>query len=174
MWVGAAASAIGTARKGAAEKQAQNEAANSLDYQAAVERDNALAEAQAVRRQGRRDLGTTVATIGASGIKIGDGSAGDAERQVMQDSETDAAMAILNGERAARGLNSQAGSRRRAGREAQLAGNISAVGSLLSRGASSFSSGASSFNLGSSGYSYTGDTSGFNFSANGSSVLARR
>lgn len=176
LWVAGAVAAVGAVRKGAAERDAQKDAATSLDYQAAVERDNAQAEAQQIRQQGERDRGSTVANIAASGVKLGTGSANDAERMVLQNSETDAAMAILNGERAARGLNSQAVTRRRAGREAMTAGYISAVGSLLSRGASgmSGSSGSNSFTMYPGNYSYSGDGAGFNFSASGSAIRARR
>jgi hypothetical protein len=136
-----AATVIGGVRKINAEKTANNEAAASLDYQAAVDRDNALAEAQQIRRVGRRNLGSTLAAIGASGVKIGEGSAADAERLVMQDTETDAAMAILNGERAARGLNSKAFTRRRAAREAVESGVIQIGSSLMSRGSGFMSAG---------------------------------
>lgn len=139
--IGMGISAAASIRKGNAEKNAQDEAAASLNYQAAVERDNAQAEAQAIRRDGRRNVGTTIASIAASGVKVGQGSAADAERQVLQDTETDASMAILNGERRARGLDTQAVSRRRAGRDARASGYVGAATSLLSRGASMYSYG---------------------------------
>lgn len=140
-FVMAAATVVGGMRKMNAEKTANREAADSLDYQAAVDRDNALAEAQNIRRVGRRNVGTTLANIAASGVKIGQGSAADAERQVLQDTETDASMAILNGERAARGLNSQAFTRRRAANEAGMTAAINIGTSLLSRGSSFMAAG---------------------------------
>jgi hypothetical protein len=121
----------------AAQRQANAEAAG-LEYQAAIEQDNALAQAQQIRRQGVRDRGQTVAAVAASGVKIGEGSALDAEREVMQDAEADAYMAILNGDNAARGLRADAQNRRRAGRDAKRASYLSAVGTLLSRGAQGY------------------------------------
>lgn len=118
----------------AAQRQADQDAAR-MEYQAAIEQDNALATADQIRRQGVRDRGQTVATIAASGVKIGEGSALDAEREVMQDAEADAYMAILNGGRAAQGLRSDAAATRRAGRQAKRAANIAAASTLLSAGA---------------------------------------
>jgi hypothetical protein len=78
--------------------------------------------------------GETLAAVAASGVKIGEGSALDAERQVMQDFETDAAIAILSGDRSASVSMANATSRRRSGRDAQRAGYINAGTSLLSAG----------------------------------------
>jgi hypothetical protein len=117
----------------AQRKQANADAAQS-DYQAAVERSNAQAEATIIRRQGQRQRGETLSSIVASGVKVGQGSALDAERQVMQDASHDEYMALLTGERRAAGLNQEASMRRRAGRDAQRAGQIGAFTSLLSAG----------------------------------------
>lgn len=117
----------------AARKQA-NAAAAESDYQAAVERSNAQAEASIIRRQGQRQRGETLASIVASGVKVGNGSALDAERQVMQDSAHDEYMAILTGERRATQFGREADMQRRAGRDAQRAGQIGAFTSLLSAG----------------------------------------
>lgn len=125
----------GSINQGKAVQRSANEQAAQLEYQAAVDQDNAMAEAGLIRRAGRADRGRTLTALAASGVEIGEGSALDAERQVMEDSETDAAIAILNGQRAARGAQSQAESSRRAGRDARRAGNINAFGSLLSAGA---------------------------------------
>lgn len=125
---------VGQVKQGrAAQRQADQDAAR-MEYQAAIEQDNAIATSEQIRRQGVRDRGQTVAAIGASGVKIGDGSALDAEREVMTDAETDAYLAILNGDRAARGLRSDAAATRRAGREARRASQIGAFSSLLSAG----------------------------------------
>ena len=52
----------------------------------------------------------------------------------MEDSETDAALAILNGKREARGLQQAASSARRSGRDARRAANYASFGTLLSAG----------------------------------------
>lgn len=125
----------GQLQQGRAAQRAANESAAQDEYSALVEQDNALAQAQQIRRQGTTARGQTLAAAAASGVKIGQGSTLDAERQVMQDYETDASMALLTGKRAATGLRAQAELTRRAGRNARAASNISAFGTLLSSGA---------------------------------------
>lgn len=125
----------GQLQQGRAAQRQANEDAARMEYQALVEQDSALAQAQQIRRQGESSRGQTLAAVAASGVKIGQGSALDAERQVMTDAETDAYLAILNGDRAARGLRSDAAATRRAGRDARNASQIGAVTSLLSAGA---------------------------------------
>lgn len=121
--------------QGITAKSNANLQAGDMEYQAAVERDNAQQAAAAARRQGQRDRGSTVAAVAASGVKIGEGSAGDAERQVVQDANTDERLAILRGDQTSRQLNARAQITRRAGRDALRAGYIGAATSLLSAGA---------------------------------------
>jgi len=116
-----------------AEANARLEAAD-MDYQAAMERDNAALMARTYRREGRAARGQVLAAVAASGVKIGEGSALDAEREVMTDSETDAELAILRGEQVGRNLNARAQITRIAGRQARRAANLQAFGTLLSAG----------------------------------------
>lgn len=117
----------GITAKGNANLQAAD-----LEHQAAVERDNALAQAEAIRRDGQRARGETVTAIAASGVQLGEGSAADAERQVMQDANTDERLALLRGEQTARQLTARAQITRRAGRDAMRAGWLGAGTSLMS------------------------------------------
>lgn len=135
MLAGTTVSVAGQLQQGRAAKRAADADAARMDYQALIEQDNALATAQQIRREGVRERGQTLGAIAASGVEVGQGSALDAEREVMTDAETDAYLAILNGERAAQGLRSDAQSTRRAGRDARRAANVAAVGTLLSAGA---------------------------------------
>lgn len=168
MAVGTGMAVAGQLGQGDAAAAAANAQADSLDYQAAVERDNAQVEASRIRRAGRRARGEVLAGVAASGIRVGEGSALDVEREVMTDYETDAAMAILNGERAARGLSIDATMTRRAGRNARRASQIGAFTSLLGAGAQAASMGM----FGS--YNYNGDASGLTHSRSGADILARR
>lgn len=138
----AGAQAVGSITQGRAAKSQAYAEAGQLDYQAAVERDNAAAEAAVIRRMGERQRGETLAGAVASGIKIGEGSALDAERQVMQDSAVDAQLAILTGDRNARSLQASASQRRAAGRAARDAGYLQGFTSLLSAGSRGYFSGA--------------------------------
>lgn len=154
----------GITAKGNANLQAAD-----MEYQAAVERDNAQQQATAIRRQGERDRGTTVTNIAASGVKIGDGSAADAERQVLQDAMTDERLAILRGDQTDRQLKARAAITRRAGRDALRAGYMGAATSLMSTYAT-----YSAFSGAGGQYNYNGDASGARFSATGADVMARR
>lgn len=132
---GAGLQVAGQVSQGRAAQRQANAAATEDEYQAAVERSNALAEAATIRRAGARQRGETLAGIASSGVKIGEGSALDAERQVMEDVERDAYMTILTGERRGSAFEREAANKRRAGRDARRAANIGAFSSLLSAGA---------------------------------------
>lgn len=147
----------------AAQRQANDDAAR-LDYQAQIEQANALNHAQLIRRQGVSDRARSVAGAAASGVVVGQGSAGDAERQVMQDAEADAYMAILNGDNAAKGLRADAESRRRAGRDAKRASQIGAFSTLLSRGAQGLKAKFDGLDL--MGPNGTNDRGAFSFGSN--------
>ena len=134
MAVGAGVQAASSIRQGNAARQSAEDQAGWDEYQAKVSRAEAEAQASRIRRAGRVARGETLAAVAASGVKIGEGSALDAERQVMQDFETDAAIAILSGDRSASVSMANATSRRRSGRDAQRAGYINAGTSLLSAG----------------------------------------
>jgi hypothetical protein len=124
----------GSISQGNASRRAAEEQAGWDEYQAKVSRAEAEAQASRIRRAGRVARGETLSALVASGVKVGEGTALEAERQVMTDYETDAAMAILSGERAAVSSEVQASTRRKAGRDAQRAGYINAGTSLLSAG----------------------------------------
>lgn len=152
--VSAAATVAGKVQESRAQQRAANDNAADLEYQAAVDRDNAQAQARSIRRAGERDRGQALAGIAASGIKVGQGSALDVEREIMTDTETDARMAILNGERQARGATIQADNTRRAGRDARRAGYFGAATSLLSAGSGAYRQGM--FGPANSGYDVRG------------------
>ena len=134
--VGAGLNVVGQVGQGrAADRQARGAAAES-EYQAALALDDAQAEAANIRRAGARQRGETLAGIAASGVKIGEGSAGDAERQVMEQAARDEYMTILTGDRQASAYRRQAANQRAAGRDARRAANIGAFSSLLSAGGS--------------------------------------
>jgi hypothetical protein len=117
-----------------AGKFAQGQAnlqASQEDYQATVERENALATARIIRRAGERQAGQANAGYAASGVVVGQGSAGDVERQITEGYEHDAYQAILEGNRRARGLETDAELTRIQGRMQRTAGYVNAVGTVL-------------------------------------------
>lgn len=119
----------------AANINAQTEG-DQLDWQASNSEADGQMQARRIRRAGAAARGETLAAVAASGVKVGEGSALDAERQVMEDYATDEYMAILNGKLRGAGLRLSANNARRAGRDAARAGKINAFTSLMASGAS--------------------------------------
>lgn len=114
---------------GAADMQA-----GQAERQAKVERETALKTAALIRRGGARQVGAATAAYAGAGVKVGEGSAGEVERQITQDYEHDAFQAILDGDRRGRGLETDATLTRIDGSMRQTAGMVSAAGTLLSTG----------------------------------------
>lgn len=65
-------------------------------------------QAALIRRAGRRVVGSQRTDYAASGVQIGEGSAGQVERETVVDTEHDAFQAILGGQRQALALRTQA------------------------------------------------------------------
>jgi len=126
--------ALGQYQQGQAAKAQANYQAGQQDYQAKVEQDDALATAEMIRKAGRRQVGEANAAFAASGVKVGEGSAGEVDREIYQGSEHDAFMSILTGDRRARGLREEADLTRAAGKNAARAGVINAFGTVLGGG----------------------------------------
>jgi len=108
-----------------------------LEFQGRQATDEAQGEASRIRRAGREARGSTVAALAASGVKVGEGFALEAERQVMTDYAQDEYLAILTGTRQKRAADMEAGNARRAGREAKRASQMQAATTLLGAGAQS-------------------------------------
>jgi hypothetical protein len=132
--VSAGMQAYGTLQQGKAAQGQANQAAQQDELSAYYEREAADAEAANIRKVGRIQRGETLAATAASGVKIGEGSALDAEREVLQNSEHDATMALLTGARRSTALKDQAALTRKAGRRARAAAGITAATSLLQSG----------------------------------------
>jgi len=129
-----ATSAFNQVQAGRYAKGQANLLATQDDWQARIAQRDALATAEVIRRAGRRQVGQVVAGYAGAGVKVGEGSAAEAERQVTQDYQHDAFQAILQGDRRALGFQTEAQMARAQGRAAQTAGWVSAGGSLLSAG----------------------------------------
>ena len=119
---------------GNAAKSQANYQASQEEYQARVTQDDALAQADVIRKVARRSRSEAQAAYAGAGVVVGEGSAAEVDRQILQDSEHDAYTSILNGQRRARGLQQDAVMTRAAGRNAQRAGTIGALGSVLQGG----------------------------------------
>lgn len=133
--------ALGQVTQGRVANTNAGAEADMLDFQGRQAMDDAQGEAQRIRRAGREARGETLAAISASGVKVGEGSALEAERQVMTDYTQDEYLAILTGQRQQRAANLEAGNVRRAGREARRASKTQAAVTLLGTGAQSMRAG---------------------------------
>jgi hypothetical protein len=123
--------AFGQVQQGRIAKAQAGMQAASLDYQAKGEMDAATKYAEVIRRAGRKQIGATVAAYAGAGVKVGEGSAGEVEGQVQKDVEHDAFQALLDGGRRASGLRTDATMLRIQGKNAERAGVVNAVGSVL-------------------------------------------
>ena len=106
--------------------------ADELDRQAAGERDTGVAQAERILRAAKRERGAARAATAASGAAINEFSL-IAEDEIQRGAESDAAMAILTGNRRARSLGRSADSLRDAGGNA-LAGSILSASADAYRG----------------------------------------
>lgn len=123
--------AFGAVQQGRAANSAAKAQAEDLERQASAERFMAERDAAMVRREGAAARGRTLGALGASGVKVGEGSALDVERQVMEDYARDEYIQILNGEIRGRAMELEASNTRRAGRDARRAAFMQAGTSLL-------------------------------------------
>ena len=134
LMVSAGGQAGGQVLAGESQYQSSKAEARMLESTAAATRDAGQQTARKIRQRGEQTRGAAVATFGASGVKIGEGSALDAERYIAQGYEEDAAMTILNASRQAVQYENQASVARSNGRAARLAGFMRGANSLLSAG----------------------------------------
>lgn len=172
-WVNVGVTAFNTfsqiQQAGFQEKQTALQA-SQLEYKAKQERQTAETMASLIRKAGRRQVGQTLTAYAGAGVKVGDGSALEAERQINQNVETDAFQTLLMGERAAAGLELDAKLMKinasLAKKSSYVLAGSNAAQSMMSRGGSGWKTGSQ--------YNYNGDSSGGMFSSSGASILARR
>lgn len=112
-------------------KSAANVNAGQADYQAQVEESNAYKTAQLIRKAGRRAVGQANAGYAASGVVVGEGSAGETEAAIIRGSESDAYQALLEGGSRARALRTDATLMRISGKQAESASYVNAITSAL-------------------------------------------
>jgi hypothetical protein len=123
---------------GANQKALADTQAAQLVYTGSVAQSDALVQAQLIRKQAGRDIGTANTVAAASGVVVDEGSSSEVDRHIYQGSEHDAYTAILNGDRQAQNLNAQAAYTRQGGANAEAAGNQQAAGTVLQGAANYF------------------------------------
>jgi hypothetical protein len=131
MGVGAVVSMAGQNQQGGAAKNAANAQGKLLDTQAEEVTDSGIQEAGKIRKMAEAGRGAAVASMAASGVQIGEGSALEVERKILSTGEEDAMMTLLNVDRQARSLRNQARIVRAGGQQAQTASQYQMAGTFL-------------------------------------------
>ena len=130
-----AVSAYGAIQQGRAVQQASESDAQQAEIYAAEARDEAQQEAADIRKGGRIVASASRAAFAGSGVRLDVGGTPDVvEKQIVEDSEEDAAMSILTGERRARSARQQAELSRSSARNASRSAFLSASGTALGAG----------------------------------------
>lgn len=116
-------------------QEASNEQAKIAIDQAAGEADARKAQAEKIRKMGKFQRGETKASLAASGVKLGEGTALELDKSIIQSSEEDALSAILSGNRIVSSADREAQSLIKAGNNARSNANTQSIGTALSSAA---------------------------------------
>lgn len=140
MLASAAVGTVGTIYSGIQQAEAADNQAQIAENNAAYEADANKQQAEKIRRMARAQRGEANAALAASGVKLGEGTALEVQKDITKRSEEDALSALLSGSRAIKSGNDQADMLRASGSSALTGSLISAGTSVLSAGAN-YSSG---------------------------------
>lgn len=113
-------------------QEANNEQAKIAIDQAAGEADARKAQAEKIRKMAGFQRGEAKASLAASGVKLGSGTALEVDKSIIQNSEEDALSAILGGNRIVSSADREAQSLIKAGNNARSNANTQSVGTVLS------------------------------------------
>ncbi|MGG8186251.1 hypothetical protein [Klebsiella aerogenes] len=129
----------GAAYSGQQQKKMANYQAAQAEADAEASQKAARVEADRIRKAGREQAAAANASLAASGVETGEGTALRITSGITEDAEQDAFQTILTGNNQGARLNAQAQADRISGKNAAIAGNISAGSSLLSAGGTAYS-----------------------------------
>jgi len=141
MAIGTGVSVLGQLQQGQQQKEMYNAQAQATINDAAYRSDAATAQAEKIRKAGKAQVGEANAALAASGVKLGQGSALEVKKSIIQNSEEDALSAILSGKRITQTANQEASMMARAGDNAQSNALMGAAGTALSAGGQYLSGG---------------------------------
>jgi len=96
---GTAMTAVGQIQQGQQQKEMYNAQAQQTLNDAAYRSDAATAQAEKIRKAGRAQVGAANASLAGSGVKLGEGTPLEIQKNITQNSEQDALTSILNGKR---------------------------------------------------------------------------
>lgn len=128
----------GAIYSGQQQKKMSNYQAAQAEADAEAARSAARVEADRIRKAGRAQAAQANASLAASGVDTGEGTALRIQSNIVGDAEQDAYQTILNGTNQSARLNAQASADRISGRNASTAGYIDAGSTLLEGGAKAY------------------------------------
>jgi len=138
---GSAFSALGQITQGSQQKQMYHDQAQATVNNAAIEADSYTAQAEKIRKAGKTQVGEANAALAASGVKIGQGSALEVEKNIRTNVEQDALSAILSGTRTTTAAQQESKMLQKAGSNAQTNAMFGVGSTVLSAGAEYVKSG---------------------------------
>lgn len=136
MMAGTAMSVVGQIEQGQAQKEMYNAQAQQSLNEGAYKADAAKAQAEKIRKAGRAQQGEAKAALAASGVKLGEGTPLEVQKNITQSVEQDALSAILSGNRATASAQEEAQMLGKAGDNAVTNSYFGAAGTALQAGAS--------------------------------------
>lgn len=135
MAVGTGMSVLGQIQQGQQQREMYNAQAQQTLNDAAYRADAAKAQAEKIRKAGRAQVGEANASLAASGVKLGEGTALEVRKTITQNSEEDALSAILSGKRTTAAAQQEAQLLGKAGNNAVTNSYYGAASTALQAGA---------------------------------------
>jgi hypothetical protein len=132
MAAGTVASVVGQQQQAKQQQKMYEDQAQQTANQAAYEKDAARARAEKIRKMGKAQQGEAKAALAASGVKLGEGTALEVQKDIGQRAEEDALTAILQGDRYQQSADAEIDMLGKAGSNARSNANMSSVGTILS------------------------------------------
>jgi hypothetical protein len=131
-YVTVAVSVGGALYQGAEANQNGKIAKIFAESQARMDEASALETAKIIRRAGRKQVGAARGAYAASGVRLDEGSAAEVQEEMSAGVEHDAFQAILEGRNRAAFARHEGALAAKAGKDAQTASIISALGTASS------------------------------------------
>jgi hypothetical protein len=141
-YAAAAAAVVGaysSIQQGKQQQKMADDQAQQAVNDGAYQQDAAKAQAEKIRKLGALQKSEARAALAASGVKVGEGTALEVEKEITAASEEDALTALLGGKRSAQSMQEEARLLTKAGTNARNNANTSALASVASAGARAYS-----------------------------------
>lgn len=139
--IGTGMSVLGQAQQGQAQQKAYNAQAQQTLNEGAYRADAAKQQAEKFRKAGKTQASEAKAQLAASGVKLGEGTPLEIDKEITQNAEEDALSALIGGKRATTAAQEEAKLLGKAGDNAVTNAGYGAASSVLSAGGSMIKSG---------------------------------